>query len=294
MAFRSAIHRLWRQQLQESLMPPGNGKVIIITGASAGIGAATAVACAARWRGQARLILGARRMSRLEEVAARCRELGAAAIPLRADVSRRDEVEHLVAAARENFRRVDVMIANAGYGFLTKIHETSEEQFDEIMATNVKGTWYAMQAAAQAMLAQEPIGRRRNRRGHIIAVSSGAARRGLPLYGVYSMTKSAQLSLTEAMRVELAPQGVYVSSVHPLTTATEFFEVASQKSRTRSVGLSHAQSAAAVGHKIVRLIEHPRPELWPVPLSHLLLAFAAAFPRLVDRAMARAIRSRTR
>jgi short-subunit dehydrogenase len=275
-------------------MPSAAIKVIVITGASAGIGAATAAACAARWREGTKLILGARRMDRLEDVAAKCRALGATAVAVHSDVSKRAEVDHLVTAAVESFGRLDVMIANAGYGFLAKIHESGDDQFDEIVATNIKGTWYAMQSAAQVMLKQEPMGRKHNRRGHIIAMSSGAARRGLPLYGIYSMTKSAQLSLTEAMRVELAPQGVYVSSVHPLTTATEFFEVASQKSRIRSIGLGHAQSAAVVGRKIARLIDHPRPELWPVPLSRFMLAFAAMFPRIADWSMARTIGSRTR
>src|SRR6201999_1760821 len=105
------------------------------------------------------------------------------------------------------------MLANAGYGLLAKIHETTEQQFDDIVAVNVKGTMYAMQAAADVMMKQEPRGPGRPARGHIIAVSSGAARRGLPLYGVYSMTKAAQLSLAEAMRVELRGQRIYVSSV---------------------------------------------------------------------------------
>jgi short-subunit dehydrogenase len=125
-------------------------------------------------------------------------------------------------------------------------------------------------------------------------VSSGAARRGLPLYGVYSMTKAAQLSLTEAMRVEMAKNQVYVSTVHPLTTATEFFEVASSKSRFRSTGLGHAQRVEVVARKIVRLMERPKPELWPVWGSRYLLAFAATFPRLADWAMGRTVGRRTR
>jgi len=194
----------------------------------------------------------------------------------------------------ERFGRVDVMIANAGYGVLARIHEMGEKEFDEIFETNVKGTWYAMQAAAEVMLKQEAVGSGAARRGHIIAVSSGAGRRGMPLYGVYAMTKAAQLSLCEAMRVELRPQGVYVSSVHPLTTSTEFFDVASTKSRLKSHGVGPSQSAEAVARKIVRLIKRPRPELWPVPLSAYALAFAAAFPRVADWVMARTIGSRTR
>jgi len=169
------------------------------------------------------------------------------------------------------------MIANAGFGYLAKIHEMPEQVFDDIFNTNVKGTWYAMQEAAVPMLRQHA--------GHIIAVSSAAARRGLPLYGVYSMTKAAQLSLVEAMRVELDSTGVYVSSVHPVSTATEFFETASNLSRTRSVGLGRSQTAEVVARKIVRLIAHPKPELWPHSLSRIGLSFATLCPRFTDMAM---------
>lgn len=271
-------------------MPALAKKVVIITGASAGIGAATAVALAAQG---VRLVLGARRLDKLEEVAGKCRAAGAETVAVCCDVAKRADVDRLVAAAVEKFGRVDVMLANAGYGFLAKIHETTEEQFDDIMATNVKGTWYAMQAAANVMLQQKPLEGEKYR-GHIIAVSSGAGRRGLPLYGVYSMTKAAQLSLAEAMRVELKGQGVYVSTVHPLTTATDFFDVASSKSRLKSTGLGHAQPVSVVAAKIAKLIRRPRPELWPVTGSAWLLAIAATFPRLADWSMAKTVYRRTR
>jgi short-subunit dehydrogenase len=266
-------------------------KTVVITGASAGIGAATALALAAQ---HANLVLAARRVDRLEAVARQCREQGGKVVVLACDVAKRGEVEATVKAAVGEFGRLDVMLANAGYGMLAKIHEMTEEQFDDIVATNVKGTWYAMQAAAEVMLKQQAIGGGRAARGHIVAVSSGAARRGLPLYGVYAMTKAAQLSLTEAMRVELKKNQVYVSTVHPLTTATEFFDVASSKSRLRSTGLGHAMPAEKVARKIVRLMEHPKPELWPVVGSRWLLVMAAAFPWLADWAMGRTVGRRTR
>ncbi len=268
-------------------------RVIVITGASSGIGAATALAAA---REGAKLVLGARRIDKLEKVADECRAAGGEAITVPCDVSRRADVDRLVAATVKKFERLDIMLANAGYGFLAKVQETTEEQFDDIFATNVKGTWYCMQAAADIMLKQLPAAGdpKKAARGHIIAVSSGAARRGLPLYGLYSMTKAAQLSLCEAMRVELRGQGVYVSSVHPLTTATEFFEVASNKSRVRSTGLSHAAPVESVARKIVSLMKHPRPELWPAFASRWALGIAAVFPGLADWSMSRTIGKRTR
>ncbi|MCL2647368.1 MAG: SDR family oxidoreductase [Phycisphaerales bacterium] len=273
-------------------------QTILITGASSGIGAATAVALAARggrWGG-VNLVLVARRMEKLQEVAAQCTAAGAKeAIVMHCDVSQREDVVQCVNETIETFGRLDVMIANAGYGMLAKIHEATEEQFDEIVATNVKGTWYAMQAAAQVMLKQERrAGRKKDGRGHIVAVSSAAGKRGLPLYGLYAMTKAAQLSLAQAMRVEMRGEGIYVSTVHPLTTDTEFFEVASSKSPVESKGLGHRYSAESVARKMVRLIEKPQPEAWPVRGSNLLLTLANLLPSLADLAMAQTVRRRVR
>jgi short-subunit dehydrogenase len=266
-------------------------KTAVITGASSGIGAATALALA---KAGANLVLGARRMDRLNAVAEQCRAAGAQVAAQSCDVAQREQVEALVAAAAERFKRVDVVLANAGYGLLARIHETTDEQFDDLVDTNVKGTWYAMRAAAEVMLKQPEAGRGRDRRGHIIAVSSGAGRRGLPLYGVYSMTKAAQLSLVEAMRVEMREKGIYVSSVHPLTTSSEFFDVASQKSRVKSSGVGKAQTPEQVAAKIVKLIRHPKPELWPARFSRLALSLAVFFPRMADNGVAKTMPRRTR
>ena len=268
-------------------------KTIIITGASSGIGAATAVAFAKQG---ANLVLAARRMEKLQEVAAQCKAAGAKEVlVMHCDVSRREEVERCVDETVARFGRLDVMIANAGYGFMAKVHETTEEQFDAIMAVNVKGTWYAMQAAARMMLKQERLaGRKKDGRGHIVAVSSAAGKRGLPLGGLYSMTKAAQLSLAQAMRVEMADEGIYVSTVHPMTTDTEFFEVSSSKSRVKSNGLGHLYSAESVARKIVRVIEKPKPEVWPVWWSNLLLSIGSFWPGLGDRVLGRAVRRRVR
>lgn len=265
-------------------------RVIVITGASSGIGAATAKALAMK---ETKLVLAARRMDKLNSVAEECRRLGAQTEAIACDVTRRDDVDQLAAATVSHFGRMDVMFANAGYGFLAKIQDVTDAQFDDIMNVNVKGSLYCMQAAQKVMNKQQPAAGSRYR-GHIILTASGASRRGMPLYGIYSMTKAAQLSIAEAMRVELARERIYVSTVHPLTTATEFFDVASSKSRIRSTGLGHAMPVEKVADKIVRLIDKPRPELWPVFGSQLMLAIAACFPRLADFGMAKTVGNRTR
>jgi len=254
------------------------GKVVVITGASAGIGRALAIALAPF---QVKLVLGARRVDRLEAVAQTVRAAGSDALAVACDVASRGAVDALAAAAVEHYGRMDVMVANAGYGLVGRLEDLTDEQFDDIVAVNVKGTLYAMQAAVRQMRTQAPDSR--GRRGHIIAVSSAAGRRGLPLFGVYAMTKAAQLSLCEALRVELKDAAIAVSSVHPISTTTEFFDVASEKSRIRARGMGTTQSAETVARKMVRLMAHPKPELWPHGASRLALVMAALMPGLADR-----------
>ncbi len=253
-----------------------NGKVVLITGASSGIGRAAALSFARRG---ARLFLAARRAQKLQAVVSEATALGTEATAVLCDVSIQKDVETLFAAAMGKHGRVDVAVANAGFGLLGRLHETTEEQMQEIWRVNVLGTWYVMKRAAEIMLPQKS--------GHIIAVSSAIARRALPQMGPYAMTKAAQLSLVEAQRVELLPFGIKVSSVHATTTDTEFFDQASLRSGRKMRGFGTVQTAELVGEKIVRLAEHPRPELWPSRLTRISLAFATILPSVTDRALAK-------
>ncbi len=246
--------------------------VVLITGASSGIGAACALALAQRG---AALVLGARRMDKLESIARQARALGSRVHIQACDVSSRTDVDKLVQSAKDQFGSLDVAIANAGFGLRAPVHLTTPEQMEEIWRVNVMGTWYVMAAAAPGMIERKS--------GHIIVMSSAIARRSIPQMGAYAMTKSAQLSLSESQRVELASMGVYVSSVHPITTDTEFFQQATRRSGKRVDGLGKTQSAQLVAKKIVGLIEHPQPELWPFAPVRYAMAIAAAFPALVDR-----------
>ncbi len=258
-------------------------KVVVITGASSGIGAATAEAMA---KVGAKLVLGARRLDKLQAVASRVLELGGQAEVMACDVGRREQVKALLALAQSRFGRVDVAIANAGFGFAARVHDTTEAQMEEIWRVNLLGTWYVMAEAAPLMLKQ--------RQGHIIAVSSVVARRGLPGMGPYCMTKAGQLSLVEAMRVELRGSGVYVSSVHPGYTQTEFFQQASQRSGSTVHGGGKMQSADVVAGKIASLVARPRPELWPLKMLRWATLFTAMLPTISDAAIAKSMRPRGR
>ncbi|HWE96291.1 MAG TPA: SDR family NAD(P)-dependent oxidoreductase [Tepidisphaeraceae bacterium] len=257
------------------------GMVIIITGASAGIGRALAVELAARG---AKLALAARRADRLEALNA---ELGGSHLCITTDVARREDCERLIASTSEHFGRLDTLVCNAGYGFLRPVAESSPEMVQEIFQTNVFGTLDCVRAAVPVMSRQPLAG---GWRGQVMLVSSAVARRAIPFFGIYSATKAAQLSMAEAMRVELAPQQIAVTSVHPIGTETEFGTTSASRSggkRPKRISGEVSQSAETVARKMVRAIEHPRPEVWPAAASRWALGFATLAPRLADRILAK-------
>jgi short-subunit dehydrogenase len=257
------------------------GMVVIITGASAGIGRALAVELSARG---AKLALAARRADRLEALNA---ELGGSHLCITTDVAWREDCERLIARSAEHFGRIDTLVCNAGYGFLRPVAESSPEMVQEIFQTNVFGTLDCVRAAVPLMSRQSPAG---GWRGQVMLVSSAVARRAIPYFGIYSATKAAQLSMAEAMRVELAPQQIAVSSVHPIGTETEFGTTSASRSggkRPKRISGEVSQSAETVARKMVRAIEHPRPEVWPAAASRWALGFATLAPRLADRILSK-------
>jgi short-subunit dehydrogenase len=126
-------------------------------------------------------------------------------------------------------------------------------------------------------------------RGQLVIVSSAVARRGLPFFGAYAATKAAQLSLAEALRVELKPEKIAVTSVHPVGTETEFFDLAGRNGNAAvpPPGKGEVrQTAATVALAIVRAIAKPRPEVWPMKSVRWGLAIGTLVPGMVDRALA--------
>lgn len=185
-------------------------RVIAITGASSGIGAATARRLAAEgWR----VVLAARSQEKIEALA---EELGGSqrALPVRCDVTEFDQQEALVATARERFGRLDAAFANAGFGAKRGFLEGDPQQWRAMVLTNVLGAAYTIRATLPAL---------KEARGHLLITSSVAGRRALP-GSLYSATKHAATAIGEAARQELNGSGVRVTVIEPGAVDTPFFD----------------------------------------------------------------------
>ncbi|MFN2443336.1 MAG: SDR family NAD(P)-dependent oxidoreductase [Thermoanaerobaculia bacterium] len=224
-------------------MDPRN-RHVLLTGASSGIGRATALALAGRG---ARLSIAARRANELEQVAARCRDLGAECVAIPADISSREECRRLAAEAEERFGPVEILINNAGFAIFDPISEARPGDLESMMATNYFGTLWCTQAVLGGMI--------RRGEGAIVNVGSIAGIMGFARMGGYSATKFAVAGLTEALRSETMRHGIRVSLVSPGTTATDFFVTAEKGKMPGASRLMLAIPPEKVARKILAAIE---------------------------------------
>ncbi len=248
------------------------GRAAVVTGASSGIGRATAERLAADG---VRVALGARRTDRLEEVAEGIRRAGGTALALPTDVSRREDVDRLIGEAAAAFGRVDILVNNAGLGYFGPVETTPIAEARHLFEVNVMGTLHGIQAAVPVM--------RRQGGGHIINVSSISGKRATPGTGIYSATKFAQIALSESLRLEVQSAKIQVSIVCPVSTTTEFFEVASARSPMRFAPAGPTFSAEQVAARIVDCVRRPRAEVMIYRPTRILVIMNAVAPRLVDR-----------
>ena len=252
-------------------------RVVAITGASSGIGRATALRLA---REGAAIAIGARRADRLDAVAAEIVAAGGQALPMVTDVTRAGDMDAFVAAAVERFGRLDVMVCNAGFGIAGAIDDIKPDQMRALVDVNFMGTYHAIRAAL-------PLFRRQGA-GHIIMVSSIVGKRGVPYMGAYAATKFAQVGLAECLRSELGGSGIHVSVVLPVSTESEFFDVMSRETGatvTRASG--PRQRAGVVADAIARALDRPVPEVYPHFKSRGLVILNALAPGFTDRLVKR-------
>jgi NADP-dependent 3-hydroxy acid dehydrogenase YdfG len=225
-------------------------KVVVITGASAGIGAALARLVAEKG---GRPVLLARREKELNEVAAGC---GPHALALVTDVTRREEVARAVATAVARLGQIDVWVNNAGRGITRVTSELTDADLDEMITANLKSALYGMQEVLPHL--------RQRGRGQIINVSSMLGRVPLaPFRSAYCASKHALNALTATLRMELraSDPDIVVTSVHPGVVATEF-GVRALHGGPDSRQLPGVQSAEEVAAVIVGAIERPRADVY--------------------------------
>ena len=252
------------------------GKVVIVTGASSGIGEATARQFG---REGAKVVLTARRLNRLEALAQEIQGMGTRAetLVVQADLSHLEEIESLIAQTLKRFGRIDVLVNNAGFGrmdWLEKLDpkEEIEAQFD----VNVLGVVQTTRQVLPVMI--------RQRAGHIINMCSIAGLIATPTYTIYAACKHAVHGFSEALRREVKPWGIDVSLLYPGgVTTTEFGQHAGFKRKTQTTTPKLLLlSAEDVGRAVVQLVRRPR-AMWLIPWMWIFpVLLNKLFPSIVD------------
>ena len=188
-----------------------SGRVALVTGASSGLGARFARVLAASG---ARLVLAARREERLQALAAELREDGAEAITVTLDVASYASIQAAAAAAEAQLGPIGILVNNAGISRQARLEDVTEHDYDDVMATNLKGAFFMAQAAARQMIAHRIPGR-------IVNIASIAGLRALGQLSTYSMSKAAMVQMTKSMAREWGRHDINTNAICPGYIATE-------------------------------------------------------------------------
>ncbi len=249
------------------------GKLVVITGASSGIGRAAALELARRG---AKLVIAARRSEPLDEVAQLCRQEGTDCTAIVADVSKREECKRLIDAAGQ----IDVLVNNAGFATFDAIANAKPEDLEAMMQTNYFGAVWCTQAALPAMLARGE--------GVIVNVASIAGLMGYARMGGYCATKFAMIGFSEALRDEVIARGVRVAMVCPGTVETNFFLKAERGKMPGASRLILAIKPEQVAKAICRSAEDGRYRRILPPTAAFYMRMKDLFPRFAHLLMRRA------
>ncbi len=249
---------------------PLEGKTILITGASCGIGEATARACT---KAGMHCVITARRTKRLQALAS---DLGSTCTYISGDVTEEGFNTKLL----EEAGNIYALFANAGYGLDQKMINLDEQQFRSLFNTNVFAPIELASLVAKNMV--------KNKTGHILFCASCLSKFATPSHGAYCASKSALEAVAKSMRMELKGDKIFVSTVHPIGTRTEFFDTSAIRSgKTQSDFESQTpswlmQHPDKVANAIVRCLRRPKPEVWTsIPIRLISTSFSA-FPRLSE------------
>jgi short-subunit dehydrogenase len=256
------------------------GKVVVITGASMGIGEALALAFLHE---DCKVVLSSRDPVRLEAARAR---VGAPArtLAIACDVRNREEIDSLLGLALHNFGRVDIWISNAGFGLQDSVASMDMRACRDMFDTNLFGAIECMQAVVPVM--------KRQGEGMIINVSSIAGHIPLPYMAAYSATKFAMNAIGKGARMELRASGVHVMTVCPGTIATNFRENAIKGRERLRVGGANRRHGISADRVAAAVVSACRPEKREVIVPwqhHISVKFYQLFPWLVEWAMSRSL-----
>jgi len=253
---------------------PLNEQVVVITGASSGIGRATARMFAERG---ARVVLGSRNVDALNDLVREITGRGGLAYAVRTDVTRREDVEQLAESALAYFGRVDTWVNNAGVSIYSTFDKVADEEMRRVMDVNFFGVCYGMQAAIRVMRADGG--------GTIINVASVAGKRAIPLQNIYSASKYAVVGISEAVRSELkgdTPE-INISTVCPPSIDTPFFDHALTKEGFQPKPPPPVYSPEKVAEEIISCAESPKREVLIGAAGKMFSIMNTFAPGLTDR-----------
>jgi NAD(P)-dependent dehydrogenase (short-subunit alcohol dehydrogenase family) len=256
------------------------GRVVVLMGASSGLGRALAVELARRG---ANLVLAARREQALVDVAGECEQLGVHAVVVAADVTYEVEVHHVASVALERFGRIDVWINNAGVTYFARLEDGPFEPHRRVIETNLFGAIFGARAAVPVF--------RRQHRGVLIDVGSILSEVGQAYVPSYSISKLGVRGLSETLRVELADEpDIHVCTAMPYAIETPYFEVAANELGLAPLPLPPALEPEAVARAIADLAERPERTRRIPRVMAVGIALHRLFPRTVERLLLDALR----
>jgi len=244
-------------------------KVVLITGASSGIGRQTAIEFA---KLGANIVLVARRKEKLEQVANELKEFHISTLVYQCDVSKKDQVKEMSKAVLEKFDSLDILVNNAGFAIYGSVSDLTIDEIESQMETNYFGMIYCIKNFLPSMLNKKS--------GHIVNVASVAASFGLPGIASYCASKFAMLGFSEGLKHELKDTGVGITVVSPIMVRTNFFDNSSFEKMPKYSPMS--LSSKTVAKAILKAANSPRLEIIVPPIVRGAVWMKNTFPYFIN------------